>query len=339
VVEADQPGDGAFNSAIPATVSLNVARADQSISFAPVPNKTAGDPTFTVNAMANSGLPVYFSMISGPAKMDTNNLVTLVGAGMVTVLAWQPGDSNHNAAATVQRTFTVSKIPQTIYFGFLSPQKLGDAPFQLYAATSSGLPVNFSAAGPAALTGSILTLTGWGVVTVTASQPGTDIYSTAATVTQSFSVAPPNDIIADPRKLPDGTFQMDFYGSLGSSYTLQASVDLLSWISISNFSCTTSPSIIADPKAKNFSKRFYRIAQGSFPVPAMLRLNPTTSFSKTGIVLMVQGQAGSSYLIQASTNLHDWQTISSFTPISSPDSFPDTTATNYGRRFYRAIAR
>jgi hypothetical protein len=47
----------------------------------------------------------------------------LFGGGVVTVIASQPGNSNYNAAATVQQAFTISKIPQTITFGALSQQK------------------------------------------------------------------------------------------------------------------------------------------------------------------------------------------------------------------------
>src|SRR5262249_29573825 len=147
----------------------------------------------------SSGLPVNFNVIFGPAT-SSNNFITLLGGGTVTVVAWQPGNSNYNAAATVQQSFAVSKIPQTISFGGLSPQKAGDAPFSLTATASSGLPVGVAVvSGPAILNGNILTLTGWGTVTISASQPGDNSYAPAANVTQSFFVSPPDNTIANPQ--------------------------------------------------------------------------------------------------------------------------------------------
>ena len=149
-VEANQPGNDSFNPATPVDMNFNVTRADQSIAFTPIPNHSADDPPFALTGTMSSGLPVYFNVISGPAT-TSSNMVTLLGSGMITVVAWQPGNSNYNAAATVQQSFNVSQIPQTITFGALSSQKVGDAPFPLNATASSGLPVSFSLSGPATL--------------------------------------------------------------------------------------------------------------------------------------------------------------------------------------------
>ena len=92
-VVADQSGSSGFNPAIPVDINFNVARANQSITFVPVPNHSAGDPPFTLTATASSGLPVYFNVLSGPAT-SSSNLVTLLGGGSVVVVAWQPGNSN-----------------------------------------------------------------------------------------------------------------------------------------------------------------------------------------------------------------------------------------------------
>ena len=191
-VVADQSGSSGFNPAIPVDINFNVARANQSIAFVPVPNHSAGDPPFTLTATASSGLPVYFNVLSGPAT-SSSNLVTLLGGGSVVVVAWQPGNSNFNAAATVQQSFIVTKVPQTITFGALSPQKVGDAPFALNATASSGLPVSFSLlSGPAQLSGNIVTLTNWGSVVIRASQPGNNLYIAASNVDQSLTVLPPD---------------------------------------------------------------------------------------------------------------------------------------------------
>ena len=256
-VEANQSGNDLFNPATPVDVSFNVASANQSITFAPLPDKSAGDAPFALTATTSSGLPVYFSILSGPAIINTNTL-TLVGSGTVTVVAYQPGNSNYNAAATVQQSFNVSQIPQTITFGALSPQKVGDAPFPLNATADSGLPVNFSVSGPATLNGNIVTLAGHGTVNVTASQSGNNSYAAATPVIQSFFVAPPdNTLIA--LGFQNRSFQMAFYGMSGSNYTVQASSNLLNWQPFTNFILTDSPQYFSDPAATNFNRRFYRV--------------------------------------------------------------------------------
>jgi len=87
---------------------FSVARQDQTITFGSLANKTYGDAPFTVSAIASSGLPVSFSIVSGPATIS-GNLVTITGAGTVTVRASQSGDANWNAAPNVDQSFTVAK--------------------------------------------------------------------------------------------------------------------------------------------------------------------------------------------------------------------------------------
>ena len=260
-VEADQSGNASFNPAAPVDLSFNVARASQSITFVPVPNHAASDSPFALSATTSSGLPAYFDVLSGPAVLDTNGVVTLIGAGMVTVIAWQPGNSNYNPAITVPDSFTVSPIPQTITFGQLSQQKVGDAPFSLNATSSSGLQVGFSVSGPALLSGNIVTLTGSGTVIITASQSGNNTYAAAAPVTQSFFILPADNTLVSMGFVTNGGFQMAFYGTIGTNYTLQASTDLSNWSPLFNFTCTNSPTILADTNAISIGQNFYRLKQ------------------------------------------------------------------------------
>jgi hypothetical protein len=256
-VQANQPGNSLYNPATSTNVTFNVSRANQVITFAPLPDRSAGDPPFALTATASSGLPVYFNVLSGPASLDASNNLTLLGAGSVSVLAYQPGNSNYNAAATEQQNFNVSKIPQTITFGALSQQKVGDAPFPLNATASSGLPVSYSISGPATLSGNIVTLSSYGTVTVTASQSGNNSYAPAANVAQPLVVLPPDNTLIG-FGFQNGSFQMAFYGMVGSNYTFNASSNLLNWQPFTNFILTDSPQYFSDPAATNFNRRFYR---------------------------------------------------------------------------------
>jgi hypothetical protein len=233
--------------------------ANQSIAFAPIPNHSAGDPPFALAATASSGLPVYFNVLSGPAALNSSNYITLLGAGTVSILAWQPGNSNYNAAATVQQTCNVSQVPQSIAFGAMSQQRSVDTPFPIYASASSGLPVSLSVlSGPAQLSGNILTLNGSGTVTVRASQTGNSVYAPAANVDQSLTVLPPNNAVGSPQYTIGG-FNLTFYGTVGSNYVFQASSNLVNWTTLQSFNCTNIIMTFQDTSATGMARRFYQI--------------------------------------------------------------------------------
>ena len=189
VVNASQAGNEYYTPAPGVQVTFTVGRAPQTVVF-PRPDDTAfGAAPFTLTASASSGLPVSFAVISGPAVV-TDATLTITGAGTVVVRASQAGNSNYQPATSVDETFTVGKSNQTIAFGPLGNQTVGDAPFPVTATSSSGLPVAFIVvSGPATIVGNLVTVTGPGVVVVRASQPGDSDYNEAATVDQSFTVA------------------------------------------------------------------------------------------------------------------------------------------------------
>src|SRR5205823_2879922 len=112
---------------------------------------------------------------------------------------------------------------------------------------------------PATLSGNIVTLTGSGMITITASQMGNNIYDTAASVTQSFVVSSLNIAIANPARLSDGSFAFEFSGTLGNNYGLQVSADLTNWTSLFSFTCTNLPTPVTDTAATNYNQRFYRV--------------------------------------------------------------------------------
>lgn len=79
----------------------------QSISFPPVGTKLTTDPPFALNASATSGLPISYSVISGPASVN-GNMVTLNGTpGTVIIQADQAGNGTYDPAAPVTNSFAV----------------------------------------------------------------------------------------------------------------------------------------------------------------------------------------------------------------------------------------
>lgn len=94
-------------------LSFEVMKASQTIDFAPLPDRTSGDPDFSIGATGGaSGNPVTFSA-SGSCTVS-GSLVHLTGAGSCSITASQDGDANHEAASPVTQTFTIMKASPVI---------------------------------------------------------------------------------------------------------------------------------------------------------------------------------------------------------------------------------
>jgi len=61
-----------------------------------------------------------------------------------------------------------------------------------------------------------------------------------------------------PTRLPNGSFQFTLVGSEGSAYDIQASTNLLEWVTVETNSPFTGMLIYADTNASTFLRRFYR---------------------------------------------------------------------------------
>ncbi|GAB3998233.1 hypothetical protein GCM10028807_45350 [Spirosoma daeguense] len=105
-ITAYQPGNESFK---PAQLqrTFTVSKRNQSITVNAIPAKKVGDAPFSLTATATSGLPVSFSIVSGPATLNGNTL-TLTGAGTVVIEARQTGDRVYNQASSVQQSFGVT---------------------------------------------------------------------------------------------------------------------------------------------------------------------------------------------------------------------------------------
>ena len=165
---------------------------DQTITLGAIADKTVLDSAFTVSGSASSGLPVSYSVVSGPAII-LGDQITLTGVtGTVVIAANQAGDTNFNPAPEVQTSFEVTTATQSISFGQLADLFNNATPFSLSATASSNLPVSYSVvSGPATVSGNVVSLTGdTGTVVIRASQSGDANYAAASNVDRSFDVIP-----------------------------------------------------------------------------------------------------------------------------------------------------
>ena len=83
----------------------------QTIDFPAPPDVGVSAEPFALDASASSGLPVRFSVVSGPATLQDNVLVLSGQPGKVTVRASQPGDFTYLPAPDVTVSFTVRPPP------------------------------------------------------------------------------------------------------------------------------------------------------------------------------------------------------------------------------------
>ena len=190
LVDAAYSGDSDYTGSISGTIALSGPIA-QTISF---PQPTAGSvgEQMTLTATASSGLPVTFSILSGPATLSgTNNAtITYTAAGTVVIEAIQSGNGTYSAATPVTQSFSVTSSAQTITFGVLPTTAFTSTPPALNATASSGLTVSYASTTQSVctVTGGKITFVTAGTCTVTASQPGNTSYAAATPVTQSFAV-------------------------------------------------------------------------------------------------------------------------------------------------------
>jgi sugar lactone lactonase YvrE len=105
-------------------------------------------------------------------------------------------DNSLNAAGAMQSVAvggTATSFLQTVSFAPPAQVAYGSAPIHLssYASASSGLAVSYQLlGGPATLNGSILTITGAGMVMIQASQGGNSTYAPATPVEETITVVP-----------------------------------------------------------------------------------------------------------------------------------------------------
>jgi hypothetical protein len=197
------------------TVTLHVTVDDSS--------KAYGDPNpaFTVT---------YVGFVNGDTEASLGgSLVLATAATAGSPVGTYPVSASGLTGANyvfdyVDGTLTIAPATQTITFGPLGGATYGDAPFDLSATSTSGLPVAFTATGSCTVSGITVTITGAASCTITAHQAGDANHAAAADVAQSFTVAKATPILTwgTPADITYGTAlsgaQLNASASVGGSY-------------------------------------------------------------------------------------------------------------------------
>jgi|WetSurMetagenome_2_1015567.scaffolds.fasta_scaffold00034_31 gliding motility-associated-like protein len=144
VITASQPGNTNYAAATDVPQTLTINKANQTISFNSLPDKTYGDADFTLGAVASSGLAVsYLSSNTGVATVS-GDMAHITGVGNVTFTASQPGNSNYNPVnPDVQQSIVISKGDQTITVTDYPERLLVTQTGTISAISSASLPVSF----------------------------------------------------------------------------------------------------------------------------------------------------------------------------------------------------
>lgn len=205
VINANQAGNTNYNAAPQIQQTVTVVKGNQTINFtSTAPTNPQVGSTYTPTATASpSGLTVVFTIDASTAAncSISGGVVTYTAAGLCTVDANQPGNTNYNAAPQVQQSTTAVKISQTIAFTSTAPTNpaVGSTYTPTATASPSGLPVTFTidaaTAGNCTISGGVVTFTAAGLCTIDANQAGNATYSAAPQVQQSTTSVKTNQTI------------------------------------------------------------------------------------------------------------------------------------------------
>ena len=156
---------GAVNDAIyggTATATYTITKMVQTVSF-PDPGGQWTTNHVGLAATANSGLPVAFSVASGPGAISDGTNLSFTGAGTVSVVAAQAGNADWLPAAATN-SIAVAKAGAMVALGSLAQTYDGVAKSATATTVPAGLTVEFTydgagtapaAAGSYAVTGTV----------------------------------------------------------------------------------------------------------------------------------------------------------------------------------------
>lgn len=190
-ITATQAGNATYEAASPVSAILTVSKADQEIGGLTDMQSVATDGAFFINeAYCNSGLPITFTSSNPAVATVSGNMVTLVGAGTITITATQAGDNKYKAATPVSVKLIVTKANQSITNLYDMEDAMTNKSFTLGATASSGLTVTYTSSNPAVakVSGNKVTFVSTGVTTITATQAGNGKYNAATPVSASLTV-------------------------------------------------------------------------------------------------------------------------------------------------------
>jgi 6-phosphogluconolactonase (cycloisomerase 2 family) len=195
--------------------TLQINTAVRTLQFDLLSEKTFGDESFTLQALASTSETVGFTSSNPSVALIQGNQVQIVGAGVTQITATVAAHENYGAAISITRTLTIKKAQQTITLEAPTEVQLHEGVITVKATSTSGLPVQLRLADTqnAQLEGTRLRLLKEGMVTLIASQAGDNNIQAAQEVAIPIRILNPvsNIVLQVHRALsPNGDGINDF---------------------------------------------------------------------------------------------------------------------------------
>ena len=112
VIRAAQAGDSTW-AAASTDLTFTATKAPQQIIVGSTNQTVTADVPVKLTAASSSGLPVSYTVVSGPATVSGNTL-TFTGTGTVVVRAAQSGDATFDSANAVTMTFVANPVTRLV---------------------------------------------------------------------------------------------------------------------------------------------------------------------------------------------------------------------------------
>ena len=250
------------------TVSPN---RQQTIAFDPLPDRWYGDPPFILIASASSGLPVSFTVLSGPARL-AGNVLALTGPGSITVRAIQPGNADYEAALDREQTFRVLS-PVGGYVGVrrfpgTNVVKIGLSKF----AIPGTRPASFASFDPSGRNGGAISGEDFRLVFNPASDFAPDSFTCVVQATSGVQITNTVSVTVIDNLLPriiqvlteDGDYVFGIAADPGRPWTIECSTNLISGWHVLGPAAEAVPGIYElRDNAPADTRRFYRAVQAA----------------------------------------------------------------------------
>jgi hypothetical protein len=222
VLNARQAGNSSYSS-YTGTETITVTGVAQTVASLPSTlSLTTAQSPYTLPAKTDQGLTITYTLPPGPGSIS-GNILSFASANTLNLTATQAGNATYQAwSQSVTVTITTAKVlvAQTVAnFPSTLSLTMAKTPYSLPASTDQGLSLSYTlVSGPASISGHTLTLTGAGIVVLSASQAGNGTYSpftgaeaiTVTTVAQTVASFPSSINLStsqSPYTLPSNTDQ------------------------------------------------------------------------------------------------------------------------------------
>jgi hypothetical protein len=141
-------------------------------------------------------------------------------------------------------------------------------------------------------------------------------------------------MLSEPIGLGDGRFQFTLIAEAGHNYDIQATTNLVDWVTISTVPNPTGTITVTDNNAPLYRYRFYRAVSSGVALPSVSLANPVRTPGQFTFTLI--GGTGQVVRIDAGTNLVNWSPLTTVTNSTGVMQVTDPAA-NVPLRVYRAV--